>query len=133
MQEPEMLTNHKYDFNIWQETWDPVFSEISEKSRININWLTYSKILDSEYKDCVIKPVNNYVRNLYPAPQLISIENNTVRLRQGNHAEFFLLKKENGNFFILPKSSVTICGPTFLKANVTKAGSIYFSSPVVFL
>lgn len=103
MQEPEMLTNHKYDFNIWQETWDPVFSEISEKSRININWLTYSKILDSEYKDCVIKPVNNYVRNLYPAPQLISIENNTVRLRQGNHAEFFLLKKENGNFFNLDR------------------------------
>lgn len=103
MQAPEMLTNNKYNFNIWQETFDPIFSEINEKSRANVNWLTYSKIMSSEYKDLVLKPINNYVRNLYPAPKLVSIENNIVRLRQGNHAEFFLLKRETGVFFNLDR------------------------------
>lgn len=103
MQEPEMLTNQKYNFHIWQETWDPIFSDINEKSRVNINWLTYSKIIQSEYKDLIIKPINNYVRNLYPAPKLVSIDNNIVRLRQGNHAEFFLLVKNNGKFFNLDR------------------------------
>lgn len=99
MQGPEILTDQKYNFHIWQETWDPVFSDISEKSRVNINWITYSKVMQSEYKDSIIKPINNYVRNLYPAPKLVSIENNTVRLRQGNHAEFFLLVRQHTRAF----------------------------------
>lgn len=104
MQGPEILTDEKYNFHIWQETWDPVFSDINEKSRVNINWLTYSKVMQSEYKNSIIKPINNYVKNLYPAPTLISITNNIVRLRQGNHAEFFLLRKEkSGKFFNLDR------------------------------
>jgi len=103
MQEPEMLTNQKYNFNIWEETFDPVFSDINTKSRVNINWLAYSKVFGSKYKTSILKPINNYALNLYPPPKLVSIENNRVRLRQGNHAEFFLLERESGIFFNLDR------------------------------
>lgn len=98
-----MLTKNDYNFHVWQETWDPVFFDINEKSRVNLNWLSYSKIIQSEYKESILKPLNNYVKNLYPAPKLISINNNTIRLRQENHAEFFLLKKKNGKLFNLDR------------------------------
>lgn len=98
MDKPQMLHNMNYDFDIWYKTKDPVFSEISKKSRVPEKWLSYSKILDGEYSDSIIKPINSYVQNLYTKPKLVSIHENTVRLRQVNHAEFFLLERVDGSF-----------------------------------
>jgi hypothetical protein len=92
-----------YNFNIWDETNDPVFSDINRKSRVPEKWLTYQKVCDGKYKDSILKPINKYVEALYPPPKLISIENNKITLRQGNHAEFFLLEKENKTFFNLDR------------------------------
>lgn len=92
-----MIGEMDYEFDIWYKTKDPIFSSISKKSRLPEKWITFSFINKSKYKDSIIKPINNYVETLVPPPVLISIDNKTVTLRQGNHAEFFLLK--NGMFF----------------------------------
>jgi hypothetical protein len=98
MEKPQMLHEMNYDFDVWYKTKDPVFSAISKDSRLPEKWISYSKVLEGKYKDSIIKPINSYVQNLYPMPKLISIENNVIRLRQTNHAEFFLLEKKDGSF-----------------------------------
>jgi hypothetical protein len=96
--EPKMLHNMDYDFDIWYKTKDPVFSQISKDSRLPEKWISYSKVLDGKYKDSIIKPINAYVEALYPMPKLISIKDNIITLRQTNHAEFFLLERKDGVF-----------------------------------
>jgi len=104
MEQPLMLHEEdKYDFNVWYTTFDPVFSEISKKSRLPEKWTRYEYVLKGKYSDSVIKPINKYVEALYPRPELVSIVGNTVTLRQGNHAEFFLLIKKGGEFFNLDR------------------------------
>lgn len=92
-----------YNFNVWQETLDPVFSKICKDSRLPDKWISYDRVANGKYKDSVIKPVNRYVESLYQPPVLISIDGNIVRLRQQNHADYFLLEKENGTFFNLDR------------------------------
>lgn len=91
----KILNNTDYDFNVWYNTYDPNFIDISAKSKIPDKWANYERVLSGKYSESIIKPLNKYVEALYPAPKLISIENNVVTLRQHNHAEIFLLKKEN--------------------------------------
>lgn len=99
MNKPEITTIEINNFNIWYETSDPNFTEISHASNIPRHWLSYQTVLAGPHKDSIIKPTNLYVQRLVPPPTLISIENNVVRLRQGNHAEIFLLEKEDGTFY----------------------------------
>lgn len=47
------------------------------------------------YKQSILKPINLYAKNLYPAPKLISINKNEVLLQQRNHAEIFLLQEKD--------------------------------------
>ena len=104
MEQPLMLHEEdKYDFNVWYTTFDPVFSEISKKSRLPEKWIRYEYVLKGKHQNSIIKPINKYVEALYPAPKLISIVGNTVTLRQENHAEFFLLQKKSGEFFNLDR------------------------------
>jgi hypothetical protein len=91
----EILTSTDYDFNVWYNTYDPSFIDISAKSRIPDKWANYERVLTGKYSDSIIKPINKYVEALYPAPALISIIGNTVTLRQHNHAEIFLLEKND--------------------------------------
>lgn len=91
----EILTNTDYDFNVWYNTYDPAFLDISAKSKIPDKWASYSRISSGKYADSIIKPINKYVEALYPAPKLISIKDNVVTIRQHNHAEIFLLEKDN--------------------------------------
>ena len=96
MNEIKTSIDNQYDYNIWYKTKDPNFIDINRNSRIPDKWLNYSSIRRSDYSDSFIKPINPYVLALVPPPKLIGINNNIVRLRQGNHAEFFLLKEKNG-------------------------------------
>jgi hypothetical protein len=98
MDKPKMLHEMNYDFDVWYKTKDPVFSQISKDSRLPEKWISYSKTLSEKYKNSIVKPINAYVDALYPMPKLISTENNTVRLRQENHADFFLLERKDGSF-----------------------------------
>lgn len=83
------------DFNIWYKSFNESFLYINERSNIKDDWLDYSEILKTEYKDSIIKPINKYMYKLCPPPKLISIEDNVVTLCQENFAEIFLLKKKN--------------------------------------
>ena len=98
MDKPQMLHDMDYDFDIWYKTNDPVFSSISKKSRLPEKWVGYSSVTKGRYSDSIIKPINSYVQNLYGMPDLVSIDGNMVRLRQRNHAEFFLFEKRDGTF-----------------------------------
>lgn len=101
MNKPEMLNNTSYEFNVWDSSYDPSFSEISIKSRLPEKWLSFQRVLsDKRYADSIIKPINWYVASLYPPPELISVEGNTVRLRQYTHAEIFILVNEQTNKFL---------------------------------
>lgn len=101
MEEPQILHKMDYDFDIWYKTEDPVFSQISIKSRLPQKWVEFKYV--KKHKDSFIKPINRYVEELCPPPKLISIEDNIVRLRQGNHAEFFLLTQPDGSFYNLDR------------------------------
>ncbi len=95
--------SENYNFNLWYETYDPVFSEISRNSRIPIKWYSFEENKSLVYKNTIIKPINKYVEVLYPKPKLIDISDNIIRLRQYNHAEFFLLEKRHNQFFNLDR------------------------------
>lgn len=95
--------SENYNFNLWYETYDPVFSEISRNSRIPIKWYSFEENKSLVYKTTIIKPINRYVEVLYPKPKLIDISDNIIRLRQYNHAEFFLLEKRHNQFFNLDR------------------------------
>ncbi len=92
MEYPSILNNITDDFDIWYKTKDPVFSDLSLKSRLPDRWVRFDSVAKGKHKDSVIKPINTYVQALYPPPNLVSIEDGVVRLRQRNHAEFFLLE-----------------------------------------
>lgn len=99
MEKPPITTIDIDHFDIWYNTKDPNFTHLCRQSNIPDRWMSYQKVLSGPNKDSVIKPINRYVERLVPPPKLISIKDNIVRLRQGNHAEMFLLEKEDGEFY----------------------------------
>lgn len=99
MEKPEITTIPVNNFNVWQSSEDPNFTKISHESNIPTHWLSYQTVLEGPNRDSIIKPINLYVQRLVPPPKLVSIENNIVRLRQGNHAEIFLLEEDDGTLY----------------------------------
>lgn len=83
------------DFYIWYKSTIQSFLYINHRSNIKDEWLNYSEVLNGKYKDSIIKPINKYVENIYPAPKLISIENNTITLEYLSCAEIMLLQRQN--------------------------------------
>lgn len=98
----EILTKNDFDFDIWYNSFDPNFTEISLKSMIPMKWVSYARVAEGKYKDSIIKPINKYVEALYPAPKLVSIDGNTVTLRQHTHAGIYLLE-QNGKLKALDR------------------------------
>ncbi len=92
-----MLTNDSFNFNIWYESYDESFIKLNLDSFAQPEWLSFEEVMKREYSSSILKPINLYVQKLYPPPKLITIEDNKVRLRQGNHAEIFLAI-EDGSF-----------------------------------
>jgi hypothetical protein len=86
-----MVDTQKY-FNVWYKSFTESFLDINKNSNIKPPWLKYSYVLDGEYKNSIIKPINRYVEKLYVKPNLLNIVGNTVTLQQTNHAEIFLLQ-----------------------------------------
>jgi hypothetical protein len=84
---------------IWYETPDPNFIELCRDSRVAGSWMSYQKVLSGEYANSPIKPISNYVANIGYRPSLVSITNNTVRLRFHLYADMFLLKEEGKDLY----------------------------------
>lgn len=97
MDKPEILTNTNYDFEVWHNTPDPNFIDISARSMLPEKWVRFDRILKGKFSNSIIKPINKYVENLYPAPELVSIDDSFITLRQRNHAEIFILVNESGH------------------------------------
>lgn len=85
------------DFNIWYKSTKESFLYINERSNIKNDWLDYSEVLNTEYKNSIIKPINKYMYRLSPPPRLLSIKDNVITLCQDNFAEIFLLQKKNSS------------------------------------
>jgi hypothetical protein len=89
--------DHKYNistndnFNIWYESQDPPFTDINVNSNVSFRWMDFNFVLNSPQANTVIKPINMYADYLIPPPELVSIENNVVRLRYKLHADIYLL------------------------------------------
>ena len=96
----EVVDPLNLDFNIWYKSKSESFLYINERSRVAHRWLSYQEGIKDKYKDSIIKPINLYAKNLYQKPNLISINNNEITLQQTNHAEIFLLQKEDGLYNI---------------------------------
>lgn len=79
----------------WVNSESLNFPEIVIGSRVMQAWAKFN-LIEERFKDVILKPVNRYVSNLYPRPELISINNNIVTLRQRSHAEIWVQKEETG-------------------------------------
>jgi hypothetical protein len=88
------IKNNIIGSEFWLNSEDLSFSEITAISKIPDRWRRFD-IIEEEYSDCLIKPVNRYVSNLYPRPELISLNKDTghVVLRQKTHAEIWVSPK----------------------------------------
>lgn len=95
----ESINSIGADFEIWYKSKSESFLYINERSRVPSKWLSYSHGI-KEYSDSIIKPINMYASRLSVKPKLLDINNNIVKLQQTNHAEIFLLNKEDGLYNI---------------------------------
>jgi hypothetical protein len=98
---PEMNAKSGFNYEVWYETIDPSFIDISKDSRLPDKWLNYQNVLAGKYMHSILKPINRYVENLYIKPKLISVDQEKIVLQQGNHAEMLVQQKEEeskGNF-----------------------------------
>jgi len=86
----------------WVDSGNLSFDEILIQSRIPDKWSTYNSKDILSIKS-VLKPVNNYVLNLYPKPNILRVEKNLMTFRQRTHAEIWVEEKEQGALYALDK------------------------------
>ena len=86
----------------WINSENLSLPQILMQSRIPDKWSKYNSKENLEIKS-VLKPVNNYVLNLYPKPEIIDINNNIVTLRQKTHAEIWVEEIYDGTLYALDK------------------------------
>lgn len=77
--------------DFWINCEDMSFSEITMHSRVLERWRRFDMI-DSKYNDYILKPINTYVSELYPRPEIIFLDkfSGKVTLRQKTHAEIWV-------------------------------------------
>lgn len=81
------------DMDAWSTMLDPDFVEMSRVVRLRKSWRSFNRgIRGIEWS--ILKPVNNYARNLVPPPTLIS-NDTEIRLRYHTHADFWLKIRED--------------------------------------
>lgn len=86
----------------WVDSESLSFPELERQSFVPEKWARYD-LVEPQYKWLPIKPVNRYVSNLYPRPELLSITGNTVRLLQRTHAEIWVQPRQDGSLYALDK------------------------------
>jgi hypothetical protein len=86
----------------WVDSENLSFPELEQQSFVPQKWARYD-LLEKEYKDLSIRPVNRYVSNLYPKPEILSINENTITLLQRTHAEIWVEPKGKDNLYSLDK------------------------------
>jgi hypothetical protein len=87
----------------WIKSANLTFSEILIGSSIPEKWSRYDLIKNDIIND-IIQPVNKYVLALYPKPELISIKENIVVLRQKTHAEIWAQPSDKNTLYLVDKT-----------------------------
>ena len=90
--------------DFWVNSANLTLWEILSESRLPDKWKRFD-LIEEIYHQSLIKPINRYVSNLYPRPELISIDidQSLVTLRQKTHAEIWV-KPKNNNLYALDKA-----------------------------
>ena len=88
----------EFNFNLWEEVYDPQFIEMCRQSRVPEKWLV-AKNISSKYKDSIIKPVNEYLEYMSFPPSLVSIVDNTVTLQYQLFADIYLRREKNKEYY----------------------------------
>jgi len=83
--------NNMYGSKFWMNSYEKKFIDIQIESRLPKNWVNFNYL----FLDKILKPVNNYVVNFIPKPELI-IQKDSIILRQKTHAEIWFEEKNNG-------------------------------------
>ncbi len=92
------IMESEFNFNLWDEVYDPQFIEMCRRSRVPEKWLT-ARNIDAKYKDSIIKPINQYLEYMAFPPKLISIVNNTVTLQYQLFADIYLRKNKDKPYY----------------------------------
>jgi hypothetical protein len=87
----------------WVESSSLSFPEIVEGSRLIDKWARYD-ITHNDVKNNILIPVNRYVSSLYPRPEIVSIKDNVVQLRQKTHSEIWIKPRKDGMLYALDKA-----------------------------
>jgi hypothetical protein len=86
----------------WINSENLSLPEILVQSRIQSNWSRFNS-KEIIAINSILKPVNNYVLNLYPKPEIININNNVITFRQRTHAEIWVEERHDGTLYALDK------------------------------
>jgi hypothetical protein len=86
----------------WINSYKLSLPEILIQSGLPDKWSRYNS-KDILKINSVLKPVNNYVLNLYPKPEIISINSSLVTFRQRSHAEIWVEERQDGTLYALDK------------------------------
>lgn len=98
------IKNNMVGSDFWLNSEELSFSEITRESRIPDRWRRFDMI-DDRYKVLLLKPINTYVSELYPRPEIVFIDkiSGRVTLRQKTHAEIWVSPSEE-NLYALDKT-----------------------------
>lgn len=79
----------------WINSGELDWVNIQNASNLMAHWRVYGYIRNI-CADFGMLPINKYVLDLYPKPDLMSVVNNKVTFRQRTHAEIWVEPKEDG-------------------------------------
>ena len=90
--------------DFWVNSVNMSFAEIVNGSNCRRLYVEYQHVLSNDIvKTSILKPINDYVYHLYPAPDLIKYENGYAFLRQRTHAEILIRKNYKDGLYFLDR------------------------------
>lgn len=117
------MINTKTQFrytDFWLSTADKTFVDISLQSRMQPRYLDYHFVKENNVvKTSILKPINDYVYNLYPAPSFLKYEDGYLYLRQKTHAEIWISTDPDGSLNVIDKAWMHQFYPSILKLENT--------------
>ena len=87
----------------WLNSANMDFYEIQNISNVPSKWTKIEGVLNSKYKNNIVKPVNGYALNFGIKPELI-LENDYIILRQYTHADIWVERKGIQSIYALDKT-----------------------------
>lgn len=98
---------HPRPSEFWLNTYAMSFKDIVDKSNCSRNFVEYQYILSNDkINKSILKPINDYVYNLYQAPELLKYEDGFIYLRQRTHAEIWVKRDYRLGFYFLDRPHI---------------------------